>query len=205
MSPQINDETLVAYLDGELPREQSATLEDRIRENEDLRQRVSALRESWNLLGELPEDAPRVDLARSTIEIIALEVQQESRGWRGWVSAYRWPIIAASGLLLFALGALAGVAANRALTARILAQLPTIVEYRSLQNLDSVDFEPGEFLDRLARVPHLIEAASHHGGPALIGDGHVPTGITERRAWVEVASKAICWPTAPSPPSAESD
>ena len=179
LSP-ISDETLVAYLDGELPQEQQTQITQHLELSPDLRQRISALQASWDLLSDLPFQAPRQDLAQSTIEMVTLAVEQESRSWGGWLAAHPWMVVAlASGIML-----LAGIGAARLQThfqtRALLQDLPIIADYPSLQYIDSV-----EFLQALAAVDNLTVAAGNHTARAIIGDGRVPETLAERQTWIE--------------------
>ncbi len=180
MSTPIDDETLVAYLDGELPYEQQTHIEQRLHDNIDLRQRVSALQASWDLLGDLPSCTPRADLAQSTIEIVTLAIERESRSWWGWLVANRLLLLGLSGLLMLA----AGAATSRGLvnyqTQKTLTILPVIVDYPSLQYIDSV-----EFLQALVQVDNLAAAAGTNATRTMIGDGQVPSEIDDRKTWIE--------------------
>lgn len=180
MQSPINDETLVAYLDGELPREERAQVDQHLQANADLRQRITALRGSWELLGELPQVEPRQGLAQSTIEIVTLAVEKESRDWRAWFWSNRWIALGLGGLFMLAAGAATSRAVTEYETRRLLVNLPTIVDYPSLKHIDSV-----EFLQSLANVVNLTAAAGSNEERAMVGDGQVPTIISERKSWVE--------------------
>lgn len=184
MQPQFDDEMLVAYLDGELPSEQKVTLEQNLQSDNGLRQRISALRASWDLLAELPLEEPRRDLAQSTIEIVTLALEKESRSWLQWLITYRWLALAVAGLVALVLGAAASRGMTRHWTRNILRNLPAIVEYRSLENIDSVDF-----LKQLALIENLVEAAGNPSGQPVIGERLVPRDLAERRTWVEELSE----------------
>lgn len=82
------DETLVAYLDGELDEEERRRLEDQLIADAPLRQRLGELESGWQMLDHLPRPAITEEFARSTVEMIAagasqaLEIQRRSRPWR---------------------------------------------------------------------------------------------------------------------------
>lgn len=179
MQTPINDETLVAFLDGELPHEQHVHITQHLQVSPDLRQRVSALQASWDLLGDLPCTTPRQDLAQSTIEVVTLAIQQEARSWTGWLAAYRWLAVGLGGLLMLAGGMATGKVRTEYLTRQLLANLPVIVDYPSLKYIDSV-----EFLRALAEIDNLTLAAGSHATRTIIGDGKVPAKIADKRTWV---------------------
>lgn len=180
MQSPINDETLVAYLDGELPRAEHAQVDQQLQANADLRQRIAALRGSWELLGELPQVEPRQGLAQSTIEVVTLAVEKESLGWRAWFWSNRWIALGLGGLFMLAAGAATSRAVTEYETRRLLVNLPTIVDYPSLEYIDSV-----QFLEALANVEDLTAAAGSNEERAMVGDGQVPTSTSERKSWVE--------------------
>ena len=180
LSAPIDDETLVAYLDGELSSADNLNFERRLRTDAALQQRLAELQASWDLLSELPSPTPRHDLTQTTIEMVTLSLQPSSQTWMGWLSQRR--------LLMLTLAAatmlLAGAASSRVLTSystrQILANLPSIVDLPALKNIDSV-----EFLQALARVDNLTSAADNQVERGRIGDGLVPLSIADRRRWVE--------------------
>ncbi len=180
MQPPINDETLVAYLDGELPREEHVHVDQHLQSSADLRQRVSALRASWELLGDLPNLEPRRDLAQSTIEIVTMAIEKESRGWKAWLWSNPWIALGLGGLLMLAAGAASARAVSDYMTRKLLANLPTIVDFPALQYIDTV-----EFLQALSQVDNLGAAASTNLARTIVGDGKVPLEIAERKHWVE--------------------
>ena len=180
MQSTINDETLVAYLDGELPSGERAQVDQQLQANADLRRRIAALRGSWELLGELPQVELRHGLAQSTIQIVTLAVERESLGWRAWFWSNRWIALGLGGLFMLAAGAATSRAVTEYETRRLLVNLPTIVDYPSLQFIDSV-----QFLESLANVENLTAAAGSNVERAMLGDGQVPTSTSERKSWVE--------------------
>jgi hypothetical protein len=179
-NPNIDDETLVAFLDGELPSEQQATIEQNLQSDDSLRQRVRILKASWDLLTDLPQPQPRRDLAESTIEIVTLALDQESRTWWEWMKQRPWLSLGLAGLVMLATGAATSRVVTGLVTRQILVNLPAIVAYRQLENIDSV-----EFLEQLSEIPNLIQAAGLEGGPTPIGNGIVPPTIGDRKTWVE--------------------
>ncbi len=181
MQHPIDDDLLVAYLDGELPVEQHADIDQRLKVNVDLQQRVAKLRASWDILGELPIEEPRRNLAQSTIEIVTLAMEKESRGWQGWISDNRWLVLSLASLIMFAAGIFFSNTWTNVATQRVLANLPSIVDYPSLAHIDST-----EFLEKLLSLrSSLVAVAGTNANRALIGDGKVPAEIDQRRTWVE--------------------
>ena len=82
MPTPTDDETLVAYLDGELSREETLRFEQNLHTEPGLQKRVNDMQASWSLLSELPCPSPRRDLTQSTIEMVTLAIRRLSvRRW----------------------------------------------------------------------------------------------------------------------------
>ena len=90
---EFDDESLVAFLDGELPAPEASVIESALESDASLQNRVRTLRNTWDLLGELPDVQPNPVLAQSTIEMVALAVDKESRSWISWLAVQRWRIL----------------------------------------------------------------------------------------------------------------
>lgn len=179
--PAIDDEVLVAYLDGELPAEQQDAVLQRLSHDGQLRKRVAELQASWDMLDELPKQPLQPDLAQSTMEMVTLAIEKETGGWRSWLSGNRWLALTIGALVMLIAGATTARAINHFQTRQMLADLPAIVDNPSLKYIDSV-----EFLERLVGLRvKLDEVAEDRAGRHVIGDGRVPIDFDERRAWVE--------------------
>jgi hypothetical protein len=68
---------LVAYLDGELAADEVAVVEQRLAEDEDYREHLRQLQQSWDLLETLPRTSVDEGFTRSTVEMVALSVGQQ--------------------------------------------------------------------------------------------------------------------------------
>lgn len=180
MKTPTSDEMLVAYLDGELSPEESLRVEQSLHSEPGLRKRLNDLQASWDLLSELPRPSSRSDLTQTTIEMISLSIAQESRTWRQWLAKHRWLVLALAGSVMLLAGAATSRALTRYMTSQILANLPSIVDFPALQNIDS-----REFLHELSQIDNLIAAAGPLAERGKIGDGRVPLSIDDRRHWVE--------------------
>ena len=73
-----DDELLVAYLDGELSRDDESALENRLVENDNLRERLQNLQSGWELLDDLPDSAPSLKLVGSTLEMVVADLEKTS-------------------------------------------------------------------------------------------------------------------------------
>ena len=72
-----DDELLVAYLDGELGRQEQSDLEERLLDNEKLRLRLQQLQTGWDLLEDLPGSSPSMKLVESTLELVVADILKE--------------------------------------------------------------------------------------------------------------------------------
>ncbi|MEM8670172.1 MAG: hypothetical protein AAGG48_21785 [Planctomycetota bacterium] len=72
-----DDELLVAYLDGELSRQDQAELEDRLMADDGLRQRLQQLQNGWELLDALPDPEPSLKLVESTLEMVVADILKD--------------------------------------------------------------------------------------------------------------------------------
>ena len=85
-------ETLVAYLDGELDAEGERRVEQLLSTDERVRIELQRLQSTWDLLDRLPRSAVGGDFTRSTVEMVALSVEQDVRP-AGWKVGRRVPVI----------------------------------------------------------------------------------------------------------------
>ena len=88
-----DDELLSSYLDGELSREEEVNLENRLVQNEGLRERLKVLQTGWDLLDDLPDSAPSLNLVESTLELAVADIEQSapSKSWS--FSGLKWPLL----------------------------------------------------------------------------------------------------------------
>lgn len=95
-----DDELLVSYLDGELSRAEESQLQDRLMEEEDLRNRLQQLQSGWDLLDDLPNPTPSLKLVESTLELVVADIVKTKPGKTQWLTRFRWPILIAIASLL---------------------------------------------------------------------------------------------------------
>ncbi|QDT11201.1 zf-HC2 domain-containing protein [Planctomycetes bacterium K23_9] len=69
-----DDELLVAYLDGELDSRERDELEDRLLQDESLRQKLQSLQTGWEMLDELPAPTTNERLVESTLELVVSDI-----------------------------------------------------------------------------------------------------------------------------------
>ena len=185
-SDLVINEELVAYLDGELPPEESRRVEERLATDADYRQQLRDLDQAWEALDALPATNVDDNFARTTIEMVAVAAQRDLDQHTAQVTAAKrnrtaWWI--AAGAAVAALG----FAATRMLlpnpNERLIANLPVIQQVDVLSQIDDI-----EFLRALAlQVPYEKLAPD----PVSI-DREFTTWKTvsestpvDRRAWLE--------------------
>ncbi|MDA8697384.1 hypothetical protein N9M41_02825 [Rhodopirellula sp.] len=86
-----DDELLVSYLDGELSREEESALENRLVENETLRDRLQTLQSGWDLLDDLPDSAPSLKLVESTLELVVADLEKSNNSKTWTLRSIQWP------------------------------------------------------------------------------------------------------------------
>lgn len=75
---QSDDESLVAYLDGELSREERDQIENRLVADDFLRARLQSLQRSWDLLDWLPSPAVDEGSVETTLRLVVADLAQNS-------------------------------------------------------------------------------------------------------------------------------
>lgn len=79
---------LVAYLDGELPADDRAQVEERLSSDKEYRGELAELQRTWDLLDALPPVVATESFTQSTIEMVALRASDTSSPKRA--SQFRW-------------------------------------------------------------------------------------------------------------------
>ncbi len=184
----LDDEALVSYLDGELTTEQANIVEAQLSANPAAASRLAQLRQTWDLLDELPGEAPDPKLTQSTMEMLALSIQSEMR----LQASNRWSLrklswIAAACVAVFLSGFLAMRARQHRANERILDELHVLVDWSSFSNIVSF-----EWLKSMQDLHEKMENfAQYH--PADNGNGDnqssspidfVPTERKDREVWL---------------------
>ncbi|RMF98724.1 MAG: hypothetical protein D6741_09200, partial [Planctomycetota bacterium] len=141
--PEEIREQLVAYLDGELPPEDAARIEEVIARDPDIRSELHRLEETWDMLDSLERPTVDESFTHSTLEIVAqsaaAEVEQRKQTKPREI------------LLQLALAVLVCVIASGAgyfmvtvlrddPNAELLADLPVIQRLDALRHIDDVEF-----------------------------------------------------------------
>jgi hypothetical protein len=94
-----DDELLVAYLDGELPRDQRTQFENRLLDEPELRGRLQQLQTGWDLLDALPSPTPNIKLVETTLELAVKDLVPPTPPRRSW-AAFRYPLLILVGCLV---------------------------------------------------------------------------------------------------------
>ena len=137
------DEELVAYLDGELSRDNAARVEDALSENAEYRLRLKQLQQAWDLMDDLPQSAMDESFTKSTVELVVVSAESEVMAtvsrWKTW----RIGVWAASLAAVFVV-AWGGSALVNSLGGRdnqqLLNDLPLVQEIDVYDPIDNMDF-----------------------------------------------------------------
>src|SRR5688572_2317781 len=74
----VMEDELVAYLDDELSPEDAARVSRRLMEDPAYQQRLAQLQKAWDLLDTLQKAEPGAEFTRSTVEMVAIQQEQEA-------------------------------------------------------------------------------------------------------------------------------
>ena len=137
------DEELVAYLDGELSREQSARIERRMADDPKYAARLNQLQRAWDLLDTLNRTEADDDFVHSTVEMVAVHAVEEAKTQKLRVVRRRnfgWVAIA---VLVLAVSAASYLLIRYRLdkdNRDLVQNLPLIERVDDYQNIDSLEF-----------------------------------------------------------------
>ena len=153
---KVDQETLVAYLDGELSEPEIVEVEKLLTNSSELRQQLNGLERTWDLLDELPEVEPTESFTRSTMEM-AIGDQVETvlrRRKKSWTIPLRIAI-----MTLFPLIACLGTYAftkwrQKAPIRSLVADMPLLSNYELYESAKTLEFaellcENGVFSENL--------------------------------------------------------
>jgi len=139
----IEREDLVAYLDGELPPEVASRIEERLRSDEALRDELARLERAWDMLSTLPRTEAKPSLAKTTVEMLALELEDDvairskTHHWRRWLG---WGLAASTFFLAGLLGTVLAGALAPDPDAALLRDLPVVERLDSYHQARSIEF-----------------------------------------------------------------
>jgi len=138
-----DEELLVAYLDGELDSPNVRRVEDRLSMEPDLREKMTTLEQTWNLLDSLETAPVDKELVRSTMEVVTLTMEKELQEDEKKLEKRKIPdflialaIAAMCGVIGYQLTLLHGLYLNR----RILDDIPIIQQMNIYKEIGSYDF-----------------------------------------------------------------
>jgi hypothetical protein len=140
-NPALQEEDLVAYLDGELDEGTNRRVEALLSSDPNVRQRLRRLQQSWEALGELESVEVERDFTHSTLDLVALAAEKEAQQEQAAAPRRRLRrrVLAAAGLLVASLAGFAAVAGLRPdPNAQLLRDLPLLEEldqYRQIDNM----------------------------------------------------------------------
>ncbi|QDU86837.1 hypothetical protein Pla175_01900 [Pirellulimonas nuda] len=181
---QADLEELVAYLDGELPPDLAAAVEDRLSRDAAYRAELQQLDRAWHALEELPKESVGDAFARTTIEMAAVQAEEDLAQLTAALPVRRrrrrWGMIA-GGVAAALLGAVLARVATIRQEGPLVAGLPAIVEVDTLRQFDSV-----EFLAKLRDQGVFDDAALQRVDARAASWAEVAQADPlSRRAWIE--------------------
>ncbi|HEV2969412.1 MAG TPA: hypothetical protein VGY55_05420 [Pirellulales bacterium] len=188
---ELLDEELVAYLDGELDSQAARQVEQRLAADEPVRRRLQELAQSWDLLDNLPPSAADDTFTRSTVEMVAVAVEQELANQQSAEPRHRRRRWLWGGVLALVAGAAGFVAAANLWVdpnEKLLGDLPVIENLEVYEHVGDIAFlkrlnDEGLFTDEPAdAAAPRDEARGAKETPEL---PVVPNSLAERRQRLE--------------------
>jgi hypothetical protein len=141
--PDLLEEQLVAYLDGELDAAESRRIEQLLAGSDEVRQRLQGLERSWELLDQLDRAEVGDCFTRTTLEMVSLVATEDVRQSQALLPVRRrrrwlWGAAAvlAAGLAGFVAVALYWPDRNR----RLLQDLPLLEDLDAYRRVESLKF-----------------------------------------------------------------
>ncbi len=174
-----DDELLVAYLDGELDRQDQAQLEDRLMSNESLRRRLQELQSGWDLLDALPEPESSLKLVETTLEMVVADIVKNQPRDRS-LQRFRFPAWVALACVVGVAVIVSVAAFRRAQHYRQQLQDLAIVEYLDAY-LYGQDLKLMRQLTVNADWLNMVAAASEIGDIRLTEIAQVGAAPVEQR------------------------
>jgi hypothetical protein len=136
-------ELLVAYLDGELDAKSVRQVEDRLSVEPDLREKMTSLEQTWNMLSELETISADKELVRSTMEVVTLTIEKELREGKQHSGQRKWldqlvlvTVLFMFGVIGFQLSALIGIQKKK----QLVEDIPIIQNITMYKEIDSFEF-----------------------------------------------------------------
>lgn len=141
--PSPVEDQLVAYLDGELDDESTSRVEQQMTADPNLRDRLTRLERTWNMLDELEQVEVGETFTRSTIEMVTVaaeeereleEATHETRRHRRWLAGSAGLVVSA--IVGFIVVSLLWPNPNR----ELLEDLPVLENLDQYQQIDDIKF-----------------------------------------------------------------
>jgi len=136
-------ETLVAYLDGELDAQNVRQMEDRLAVDADLREKMTSLEQTWNMLNELETVSADKALVRSTMEVVTLTIEKELCEDEKQLEKRKWfdrlillATIIMFGIIGYQLAALVGIQNKK----QFAKDIPIILNMSKYKEIGGFDF-----------------------------------------------------------------
>ncbi len=175
---EVDDEMLVAYLDGELPNDEVGLVDQTLASDPVLRERLDKLRITWDLLGDLPDVQPQRDLTQTTIAMVALAVKKEKSPWHAWLTSNRWMWLALGAALMFGGGTWMAKLRAATQTQQVLNDLPILDHYPKLSQVESV-----AWLEKLMTIENLVESINGKADNSEVSP--LPSEHEKRLQWLK--------------------
>lgn len=134
---------LIAYLDGELGVDDRRQLEERLSEDDALRQRLQQYQQSWDLLDQLPTPQLSERFTQTTVEMVAIRSQEDAIMQDKRESKSRQLKALILGVIGSACCLIAFIFTQRYLTRderQLIKDLPVIEHLDAYQYAESIDF-----------------------------------------------------------------
>jgi anti-sigma factor RsiW len=137
------DEEIVAYLDGELDSDAEARVVRRLSDDAAYRSRLGQLQHAWDLLDNLRRTEADDEFVNSTVAMVAVQAEQESKSQQMRVVRQRslaWLALAAIVLLSMASGYFVLHRRMTRTDRELVRDLPVIEHVDEYRNVDDIDF-----------------------------------------------------------------
>ena len=163
-----DQETLVAYLDGELNEGAAIEVELRLASDIAFRRQLQELEKTWDMLDALPEVEPTESFTRSTMEMVISNATREAqrRSRKFWTLPIQVFVLTAIPAMCF-FGAYYFLQwRNEAPLRDLVEQFPLLQNYELYESVVTVDF--AEMLEQEGLFQQFIDDESEEGGlPAV--------------------------------------
>ena len=160
-------EALIAYLDGELDADQARHVEQLIAHDSRVESEVRQLERAWNLLDRLPRAEVSPSFTESTVEMVALAVEDELRVADGKRRGTAWSFALLVACIVGFVGARLWPDPNR----QLLYDLPLIDNLEAYRQTPDIDF-----------LRQLAKSAAFEGQTA---PGASVAALAERQKWLD--------------------